>query len=79
MKIILFFLIYITHISIIFANDLKKMALDGDPVSMCKYAQELHGEEKNKLFKNVDSLHFFPLGGIEASASFAKNIGAKAA
>ena len=59
MKIILFFLIYITHVSIISANDLKKMALDGDPVSLCKYAQELHGEEKNKLFK-----HSYLLGNI---------------
>lgn len=59
MKIFLIFLIYITHVSIISANDLEKMALDGDPVSMCKYAQELDGEEKNKLYK-----HSYLLGNI---------------
>ena len=59
MKIVLLFLIYTTHISITYANDLKKMALDGDPVSMCNYAQEIDGEEKNKLFK-----HSYLLGNI---------------
>ena len=59
MKIILLFLIYSTHISITSANVLKKMALDGDPVSMCNYAQEIDGEEKNKLIK-----HSYLLGNI---------------
>ena len=68
MKIILLFLIYITHISITSANDLKKMALDGDPVSMCKYAKELHGEEKNKLFK-----HSYLLGNISCKEAAVHN------
>ena len=68
MKIILFFLIYTIHISIISANDLKKMALDGDPVSLCKYAQELHGEEKNKLFK-----HSYLLGNISCKEAIDLN------
>jgi len=34
----------------------------------------LNSNKKNKLFKNVQSLHFFPLGGREASAAFARNI-----
>ena len=59
MKIFLIFLIFITNVSIISANDLEKMALDGDPVSMCKYAQELDDEEKNKLYK-----HSYLLGNI---------------
>jgi TPR repeat protein len=68
MKIILFFLIYSIHISIISANDLKKMALDGDPVSICKYAQELRGEEKNKLFK-----HSYLLGNISCKEATGHN------
>ena len=68
MKIILFFLIYSTHISITSANDLKKMALDGDPVSMCKYAQEIDGEEKNKLFK-----HSYLLGNISCKEAAGHN------
>ncbi len=68
MKIILFFLIYITHISIISANDLRKTALDGDPVSMCKYAQEIDGEEKNKLFK-----HTYLLGNISCKEAADRN------
>ena len=68
MKIILFFIIYTIHISIISANDLKKMAFDGDPVSMCKYAQELHGEEKNKLFK-----HSYLLGNISCKEAIDLN------
>ena len=62
MKIFLFFFIYITYISIISANDLKKMAFDGDPVSMCRYAQELNGDEKNKFSK-----HSYLLGNISCS------------
>jgi TPR repeat protein len=68
MKIILFFLIYSIHISIISANDLKKMAFDGDPVSMCMYAKELHGEEKNKLFK-----HSYLLGNISCKEAIDLN------
>ena len=68
MKIILLFLIYIIHISITSANDLKKMALDGDPVSMCKYAQELDGEEKNKLYK-----HSYLLGNISCKKAIKHN------
>ena len=44
------------------------MALDGDPVSMCKYAQELHGEEKNTLFK-----HSYLLGNISCKEAAAYN------
>ena len=68
MKIFLIFLIYITYVSIIFANDFEKMALDGDPVSMCKYAQELDGEEKNKLLK-----HSYMLGNISCKEAVDHN------
>lgn len=68
MKIILLLLIYSTHISITSANDLKKMALDGDPVSMCNYAQEIDGEEKNKLFK-----HSYLLGNISCKEAVDRN------
>ena len=58
------------------AKDLTKLLLPFEPTEIVN-ALDLNKE--NKLFKNVDSLHFFPLGGIEASASFAKNIGPTAA
>jgi len=53
------------------AKDLTKLLLPFEPTEMV-YA--LNSYKKNKLFKNVHSLHFFPLGGIEASAAFARNI-----
>ena len=58
------------------ARDLTKLLLPFEPTEI---VNALDLNKKNKLFKNVDSLHFFPLGGIEASASFAKNIGSTAA
>lgn len=58
------------------AKDLTKLLLPFEPTEIVK-ALDLN--KKNKLFKNVDSLHFFPLGGIEASASFAKSISLSAA
>ena len=58
------------------AKDLTKLLLPFEPTEI---VNALDQNKKNKLFKNVDSLHFFPLGGIEASASFAKNIGSTAA
>ena len=58
------------------AKDLTKLLLPFEPTEIVK-ALDLNKE--NKLFKNVDSLHFFPLGGIEASASFAKSISSRAA
>ena len=58
------------------AKDLTKLLLPFEPTEI---VNALDLNKKNKLFKNVDSLHFFPLGGIEASASFAKNIGSTAA
>ena len=53
------------------AKDLTKLLLPFEPTEMI---DALNSSKKNKLFKNVHSLHFFPLGGIEASAAFAKNI-----
>ena len=53
------------------ANDLTKLLLPFEPTEMI---DALNSSKKNKLFKNVHSLHFFPLGGIEASAAFARNI-----
>ena len=53
------------------AKDLTKLLLPFEPTEM---VNELASNTKNKLFENVDSLHFFPLGGIEASASFARTI-----
>ena len=48
------------------------------PFEPTEMVDALNSNKKNKLFKNVHSLHFFPLGGIEASAAFAKNIGTPA-
>ena len=53
------------------AKDLTKLLLPFEPTEM---VNALNSNKKNKLFKNVHSLHFFPLGGIEASAAFARNI-----
>ena len=53
------------------AKDLTKLLLPFEPTEM---VEALNSNKKNKLFKNVHSLHFFPLGGIEASAAFASNI-----
>ena len=53
------------------AKDLTKLLLPFEPTEM---VDTLNSYNKNKLFKNVHSLHFFPLGGIEASAAFARNI-----
>ena len=53
------------------AKDLTKLLLPFEPTEM---VDALNSNKKNKLFKNVHSLHFFPLGGIEASAAFARNI-----
>ena len=53
------------------AKDLTKLLLPFEPTEM---VDTLNSHKKNKLFKNVHSLHFFPLGGIEASAAFARNI-----
>ena len=58
------------------AKDLTKLLLPFEPTEI---VNELDLNKKNKLFKNVESLHFFPLGGIEASASFAKIISSPAA
>ena len=53
------------------AKDLTKLLLPFEPTEM---VDTLNSYKKNKLFKNVHSLHFFPLGGIEASAAFARNM-----
>ena len=53
------------------AKDLTKLLLPFEPTEM---VDTLNSHKRNKLFKNVHSLHFFPLGGIEASAAFARNI-----
>ena len=53
------------------AKDLTKLLLPFEPTEL---VNALNSNKKNKLFKNVQSLHLFPLGGIEASASFARNI-----
>ena len=53
------------------AKDLTKLLLPFEPTEM---VDALNSNKKNKLFKNVHSLHFFPLGGIEASAAFARSI-----
>ena len=69
MKLILFLLIYISNIPIIFADNLEKMALDGDPVSMCKYAHTLEGMDKDKLIK-----HSYLLGNISCKHSSGFNV-----
>ena len=53
------------------AKDLTKLLLPFEPTEM---VNALGSNKKNKLFENVSSLHFFPLGGIEASASFARTM-----
>ena len=53
------------------AKDLTKLLLPFEPTEM---VDTLNSHKKNKLFRNVHSLHFFPLGGIEASAAFAINM-----
>ena len=53
------------------AKDLSKLLLPFEPTEM---VDTLNSYKKNELFKNVHSLHFFPLGGIEASAAYARNI-----
>ena len=53
------------------AKDLTKLLLPFEPTEM---VDTLNSHKKNKLFRNVHSLHFFPLGGIETSAAFARNM-----
>ena len=53
------------------SKDLTKLLLPFEPTEM---VDALNSYKRNKLFKNVHSLHFFPLGGIEASAEFARNM-----
>ncbi len=53
------------------AKDLTKLLLPFEPTEM---VDTLNSYKKNKLFRNVHSLHFFPLGGIKASAAFARNM-----
>ena len=53
------------------AKDLTKLLLPFEPTEM---VDTLNSYKKNKLFRNVHSLHFFPLGGIESSAAFARNM-----
>ena len=53
------------------AKDLTKLLLPFEPTEM---VETLNSYKKNELFKNLHSLRFFPLGGIEASAAFARNI-----
>ena len=53
------------------AKDLTKLLLPFEPTEM---VDTLNSYKKNKLFRNVHSLHFFPLGGIETSAAFARNM-----
>ena len=69
MKLILFLLIYITNVPVVFADDLEKMALDGDPVSMCKYAHTLEGIDKDNLIK-----HSYLLGNISCKNSSGFNV-----
>ncbi len=57
------------------AKDLTKLLLPFEPTEM---VDTLNSCKKNKLFRNVHSLHFFPLGGIEASAAFARNMSVSA-
>ena len=57
------------------AKDLTKLLLPFEPTELI---DTLNSHKKNKLFRNVHSLHFFPLGGIEASAAFAINMGVPA-
>ena len=51
------------------AKDLTKLLAPFEPTEIIKQISEKSFAEE---FKNVHSLHFFPLGGIEASASFAQ-------
>ena len=51
------------------AKDITKLLVPFEPTEIIKQISEKSFAEE---FKNVHSLHFFPLGGIEASASFAQ-------
>ena len=53
------------------SKDLTKLLLPFEPTEM---VDALNSYKRNKLFKNVHSLHFFPLGGIKESAAFARNM-----
>jgi TPR repeat protein len=46
------------------ADELKKMALDGDPQSLCTYADQLDGENLNRLKQ-----HAYILGNIQCHLS----------
>ena len=60
-----FFLLVFIVISIpVQANDLKKMALDGDPQSLCDYADQLDIEALNQFKK-----HAYILGNIQCHLS----------
>ncbi len=51
------------------AKDLTKLLVPFEPTEIIK---QINKKSFYEEYKNVDSLHFFPLGGIEASASFAQ-------
>ncbi len=52
------------------AKDITKLLLPFEPTDLIKEINEISFSGR---FKNVSSVHFFPLGGIEASALFAQN------
>ena len=52
------------------ARDITKLLLPFEPTDLMKEINEISFSGR---FKNVSSVHFFPLGGIKASALFAQN------
>jgi len=52
------------------AKDITKLLVPFEPTDIIN---QINHQSSSNNFKNVNTLHFFPLGGIEASASFAQN------
>ena len=57
-------LIFLFQFAAVMGGELKKMALDGDPQSLCAYAEQLDTEDLNRFKK-----HAYILGNISCNVS----------
>ena len=57
-------LIFLFQFAAVMGNELKKMALDGDPQSLCAYAEQLDIDDLNRFKK-----HAYILGNISCNVS----------
>ena len=57
-------LIFLFQFAAVMGDELKKMALDGDPQSLCAYAEQLDIEDLNRFKK-----HAYILGNISCNVS----------